>query len=166
MLELDANTWSPEVPMHSNSIIASSKPHSKKNWCCFTKKYVVYTCFQGKNEGPYSLVPQQLAAPGSAPCPTDFGSSAVSQFPGGTGHGSSEAKVRSKWIMLVIKHHFSWENHHFFHGKSTISMAIFNSKLLVYQRVNIIKHMFSKLVGGIPTSPKNMKVSWDYSSQK
>ena len=54
----------------------------------------------------------------------------------------------------------------FFHGKSTISMAIFNSKLLVYQRVNIIKHMFSKLVGGIPTSLKNMKVSWDYSSQK
>ena len=28
-------------------------------------------------------------------------------------------------------HHFSWENH----GKSTISMAIFNSKLLNYQRV-------------------------------
>jgi len=28
------------------------------------------------------------------------------------------------------------ENHHFLMGKSTISMVIFNSKLLVYQRVN------------------------------
>ena len=27
------------------------------------------------------------------------------------------------------------ENHNFLMGKSTISMAIFNSKLLVYQRV-------------------------------
>ena len=33
---------------------------------------------------------------------------------------------------LVISH---MENHHFFMGKSTISMAMFNSKLLVYRRV-------------------------------
>ena len=42
-------------------------------------------------------------------------------------------------------HHFSWENHGklwkitmLLMGKSTISMAIFNSKLLVYQRVSMV----------------------------
>ena len=35
------------------------------------------------------------------------------------------------------------ENHEFLMGKSTISMAIFNSKLFVYQRVDSMKSPFS-----------------------
>ena len=35
----------------------------------------------------------------------------------------------------LVNCYITMENHHFFMGKSTISMAIFNSKLLVYQRV-------------------------------
>ena len=65
-------------------------------------------------------------------------------------------------------------------GKSAISMAMFNSELLNYQRVTppyIQKNIFSinhdlkhtykgilfiaYLVGGWPTPLKNMKVSWD-----
>ena len=37
--------------------------------------------------------------------------------------------------ITMENHHFSWENH----GKSAISMAIFNSKLLNYQRVETKK---------------------------
>ena len=36
------------------------------------------------------------------------------------------------------KHTKNYRKSQFFMGKSTISMAIFNSKLLVYQRVNAI----------------------------
>jgi hypothetical protein len=36
---------------------------------------------------------------------------------------------------LVICYIANWEDPPFLMGKSTISMAIFNSKLLVYQRV-------------------------------
>ena len=39
----------------------------------------------------------------------------------------------------LVNSHITMENHHvYIMGKSTISMAIFNCKLLVYQRVEIV----------------------------
>jgi len=42
----------------------------------------------------------------------------------------------------LVNSHITMENHHFLMGKSTISMAIFNSKLLVYQRVTNISQLW------------------------
>ena len=65
-------------------------------------------------------------------------------------------KVTWLWKITIFhgKTHYKWPETYnklwkippFFMGKLTISMTIFNSKLLVYQRVNIYKHPTYKSV--------------------
>ena len=53
-------------------------------------------------------------------------------------HGFELVHVQTKaWFPLVNVNKKLWKDPPFLMGKSTISMAIFNSKLLVYQRVYI-----------------------------
>ena len=50
-------------------------------------------------------------------------------------HQDSPGWIRARHDTFRVNYHFAVENHRCLMGKSTISMAMFNSKLLVYQRV-------------------------------
>ena len=63
--------------------------------------------------------------------------------------GPLHLKKNSSDIYPLVNCHITMENH-IFMGKSTISMAIFNSFLYVYQRVPMISHDTWNRIGSFP----------------